>query len=63
MWGLFDITLAIGCYVAGGASVWFYKSWMQKAVVTVNAGVVTAKADAAKVASTASTIVNEVKKL
>ena len=51
-----ECILAGVMFVAGGAVVWFYKSWFQSAVVTVNADVKAVKAGAAAVTT-------EVKKL
>jgi hypothetical protein len=53
---LIDIPIFLVGFGAGGALIWFYKSRVQAAVVTVNADVKTAKADVAAVTT-------EIKKL
>lgn len=49
MFAMIDIFVFAAGFSAGGALVWFYKSWFQSAVVTINADVKTVKADAAAV--------------
>ena len=50
-------------FAAGFAVCWFFKSQAQAAVVAVNAGVVTAKADADAVAAAVKPVVDAAKKL
>ncbi len=60
---IIDLFIAVICFAGGFAACWFYKAKAQAAVVAINAGVVTAKADAAKVSATVTNIANDVKKV
>jgi hypothetical protein len=60
---IIDLFVFLAGFGAGGAVIWYYKSKVQAGVVAVNAGVVTAKADAAKVSATVTNIANDIKKV
>ena len=60
---IFLIATHLGAFVGGGAVVWFYKSYIQAGVVTLNQDVKTVKAATATAANTASTVVNDIKKV